>query len=468
MPNPIAYLALLIWPFVMVVLFRRLSLERALIWSVLGAYLLLPPAPFAALKVPGLPALDKMSLPAVVAYLIVTLMLKRSVPLLPKNLLARILMMLFIIAPFGTVMTNPEWIPVAQRPSLPGLKLYDALSIIAYQGFVVLTFALARSLLASAAALREILIALMVGGLAYTVPMLIEIRLSPQLNVWIYGFFQHSFEQMMRQGGYRPIVFLAHGLWVAFFAMTAVLAAASLARYSQGDTRRRLLLATGYLFVVLVLCKSIGALLYAVAFLPLILISDQKWLIRFASVMVVLALVYPVLRANGHIPADQLVEYFARFSADRAQSLQYRFHNEAILVEHAYRKPWFGWGGYERSLLQDAVTGRTYTVPDGRWVIVFGMYGWSGYIAEFGLLALPVLLLLRESWRQRLPLAAPIGAMVIIHGVNMIDMLPNATLTPLSWLLAGAMLGHAEWLSDERRKTKIDRTKLANHARTII
>lgn len=468
MPNLIAYLALLLWPFVMVVLFRRLSLERALIWSVLGAYLLLPPAPFAALKVPGLPALDKMSLPAVVAYLIVTLMLKRSVPLMPKNLMARVLVLLFIIAPFGTVMTNAELIPVAQRVSLPGLRLYDALSIIAYQGFVVLTFALARSLLFSAEALREILIAFMIGGLAYSLPMLIEIRLSPQLNLWIYGFFQHSFEQMIRQGGYRPIVFLAHGLWVAFFAMTAVLATASLARSSHGDTRTRLMLATGYLFIILVLCKSIGALVYAVAFLPLILIADQRWLIRLGSAMVILALIYPVLRANGHIPADQLVDYIARFSAERAQSLEYRFNNEAILVEHAYRKPWFGWGGYERNLLQDVFSGRTYTVPDGRWVIVFGMYGWSGYIAEFGLLALPVLLMLRESWRRRMPLAAPIGAIVIIHGVNMIDMLPNATLTPLTWLVAGAMLGHAEWLSEERRKSKLDRSKLANQPRTII
>ena len=48
--------------------------------------------------------------------------------------------------------------------------------------------------------------------------MLVEVRLSPQINTWIYGFFQHDFIQMMRYGGFRPIVFLPHGLWVAFFA----------------------------------------------------------------------------------------------------------------------------------------------------------------------------------------------------------------------------------------------------------
>ena len=43
------------------------------------------------------------------------------------------------------------------------------------------------------------------------------------------GYFQHSFEQMMRAGGFRPIVFLYHGLWVAFLTATAVLAAFTLA-----------------------------------------------------------------------------------------------------------------------------------------------------------------------------------------------------------------------------------------------
>ena len=31
-------------------------------------------------------------------------------------------------------------------------------------------------------------------------------------------------------------------------------------------------------------------------------------------------------------------------------------------------------------------------------------------------------------------------------GINMIDMLPNATLMPFTWLIAGALLGYAEAL----------------------
>lgn len=456
MPNTFAYIMLLAWPLVMVAMFRRMSFERALIWSILGAYLFLPPDPFAQLKVPGVPALDKMSLPAVVAWLLVTQMLKRPVPIMPKGLAGRALLLLFIATPFATVVTNPESVPLIAGGALPGMVLYDALSIIAYQGFVILTFALARSLLASTEAMREILIALMIGGLIYSIPMLIEVRLSPQINIWVYGFFQHSFEQMVRQGGFRPIVFLAHGLWVAFFAMTAILAAAALAREAEGKERKRLIAVTAYLLVILVLCKSIGSLLYAVALLPVIWFAEPKWLIRISVMMGILALIYPVLRANGHIPADELVAYFAQYSADRAQSLEYRFQNEALLVEHAYLKPWFGWGGYGRNLLYHPETGRSYTVPDGRWVIVFGTYGWSGYLAEFGLLALPPMLLWRESMARNVKLAAPVGALALIHGINMIDMLPNATLTTLTWMIAGALLGHAEKLSGGYQEARGD------------
>lgn len=49
--------------------------------------------------------------------------------------------------------------------------------------------------------------------------MLYEVRLSPQLHRIFYGYFPHSFAQQVRGGGFRPVVFLQHGLWVAFFAM---------------------------------------------------------------------------------------------------------------------------------------------------------------------------------------------------------------------------------------------------------
>ena len=42
---------------------------------------------------------------------------------------------------------------------------------------------------------EEILRVLIIAGLVYSVPMLFEIRLSPQLHNWIYGYYPSQFVQ---------------------------------------------------------------------------------------------------------------------------------------------------------------------------------------------------------------------------------------------------------------------------------
>lgn len=60
-------------------------------------------------------------------------------------------------------------------------------------------------------------------------------------------------------------------------------------------------------------------------------------------------------------------------------------------------------------------------------------------------MALPVLSL---TWQARRKGAAPLpieaSTLALILAVNMLDMLPNATLIPFTWLIAGALLGYAE------------------------
>ena len=61
MPNAFAYLMLMIWPVACVVMFRRMGIERAIIWSILGGYLLLPPR--AVFDLPLVPDFNKTSIP---------------------------------------------------------------------------------------------------------------------------------------------------------------------------------------------------------------------------------------------------------------------------------------------------------------------------------------------------------------------------------------------------------------------
>src|SRR6202008_4639029 len=111
---------------------------------------------------------------------------------------------------------------------LPGVRYYDAVSALLSQFIFFIPFILARQFLRSAEANTLLLRALVIAGLAYTVPMLFEIRFSPPLHTWIYGYSPHDFIQQVRDGGFRPVVFIGHGLGVAFFALMAILASAAL------------------------------------------------------------------------------------------------------------------------------------------------------------------------------------------------------------------------------------------------
>ena len=47
-----------------------------------------------------------------------------------------------------------------------------------------------------------------------------------------------------------------------------------------------------------------------------------------------------------------------------------------------------------------------------------------------------------------------LAALALIIGISMIDMLPNSSLSPWTWLLAGALLGRAEALRGAARQLR--------------
>jgi len=456
MPNSLAYLVLALSPLICLAIFRSMPPGRALIVSLLGAYLFLPPQP-TAFDPPLLPPMNKESLPNLTVLLLCLALYRDRIELLPKSRAARVLLAIFIFSPLGTTITNLE--PVFfGRIGLPGMGIKDMVSTIFRQISIIAPFLLARNLLSSAEDQRDLLIAFVVGGLVYSVPMLLEVRLSPQINIWVYGFFQHSFEQMMREGGFRPIVFLYHGLWAAFFIMVCTAAAAILFRAEKGRPSAYAMVATVYLFAVLVLCKSLASLMYAMFLVPLVVFLPRRLQLWVAMGLTVLTLSYPMLKAVGAIPERQILAQAEKISADRAGSLRYRLENENVLLDRAMEKPLFGWGSWNRNMILDPVTGISTTVSDGFWVIALGVFGWVGWFGLFGLLLLPVVLLWRKLHGSVLRHASPyVAGMSLLLALNVFDMLPNATLTPLTWLWVGALLGYAERddIYVRKRKTQL-------------
>jgi hypothetical protein len=469
-PNIIAYLMLFIWPLVCWQLWLKMDKQRALIWTILGGYLIMPP--LTVINLPVLPDLDKNSIPNLMALYCAIYIGKESIKILPDAMLGKILIVLYAIAPFATVLTNGDPL-IFQVAQVQGMKIYDSFAAVSSQLIALIPFFLARKYLGTPEGLRTMLMVLITAGLAYSLPMLIESRFSPQMNVWVYGFFQHDFSQTIRQGGYRPMVFLPHGLWAAFFALMCLLAGVMHLREANAVSRPKAMMIAGYLAFILLVCKSAGVMIYAIGLVPLILFMSWRLQVIVAGFLAAIVVIYPMLRGLHLLPMQQIVDFAASFSPERAGSLQFRINNEELLLARAQERPWFGWGGYGRAFLHDPVTGEMTTIADGAWVIDMGTFGWLGFIAEFGLGALPLLALAREALsRHAAPFNRYAGAVALILAANLVDLLPNATLIPFTWLMAGALLGEAERLRSLRRASSREELRAGLHGgkskRTVI
>ena len=167
--------------------------------------------------------------------------------------------------------------------------------------------------------------------------------------------------------------------------------------------------------------------------------------VRIAMIISMIVITYPVLRGADFFPVETMLGLAEKIQAERAESLEYRFTNEAVLLEHARKKPLFGWGPWGRNYVYDPETGNATTIADGFWVITIGTYGWVGYIAVFGLLVLPIYMLNRNWHRVKDRGGAYLAAGVaIMLTINLINLLPNAGLRTTTWLIAGALIGFVE------------------------
>jgi hypothetical protein len=469
MPNAFAYAMLLIWPLVALWLFKRLPRAEALIWTLVAGYLLLPSKTY--INLPVLPELSKSNSPAFAALVMciagvggVMVRQRRqgaraaappdASPVtvrpgwLPGSAIGKVLVSAVVLGPFVTAFLNGDQISFAYGGFVKGLKPYDALAGVMNAGVLLLPMLLARKYLASAQKNRLLLRILMLAGLAYSLPMLIEVRLSPQLHVWFYGFFPHSFAQTYRFGGFRPVVFLGHGLLVALFTAMAFLATAALWRTASKANRPRLLLATLWLAVMLVLCKSVGSLVVAMLIAPMILILGRRTQMLAAVAIAAVVLLYPTLRGGGVMTAPGIISVTEKLIPGKVGSISLRVTNEDQLLARAAERPLFGWGGWGRSRVYDEYTGRDLSVTDGTWVIIIGENGWVGYLGTFGLLTLPIFGLFRLRADPGVTLET--SALCLILSLNLLDLLPNSGLTLITWLVAGALMGRAEQITADR------------------
>lgn len=303
-------------------------------------------------------------------------------------------------------------------------------------------YLLGRVYVRDLASAKELAIALVIGALIYVPLCLWEIRMSPQLHRIVYGFSTFEFSQAVRDDGFRPSVFMQHGLMAALYMGSATLAVYWLWR--TGAVRRLFGVQLKWLVagmgIMMILFKSSGALLLLAAGIAVLEATRR---VRAGFLILALLAVPPAYclsRISGW-NGETLVQLSRDLiNAERAESLNYRIRQEKALIAKALVQPAFGWGRWGGNHVYDE-HGRRVSVTDSYWIIVFGVSGYVGLFAYIVGMGIPPLLFLRRfrvrQWSD--PRLAPAAALAMILLLSSLDNLLNAMIMPIFPLLGGGL-----------------------------
>ena len=332
MPNSIAYLALIIWPIIAIILYRKKELVPATFWTIAGGYLLLPVG--VEFDFPLIPSMNKESMPPLMAFLGCKYVAKKNISLMPPKGIERNLIVLFFLGAIGTVFSNSESIYVGNS-YLPGLGIRDIFSVIVGKYLLLLPFILGLQLIKTTDDQIQLFKLIIFAGLLYSILILFEIRMSPQLHKWIYGFFPHTWGQQVRYGGFRPVVFLGHGLWVSMFIVIVIGAAITLSKLKIKLSKPPNVAVIAYLILLLILSKGFGSLLLGIVLLSAIWMFSPRLINLTAFAIAALSITYPFLCLFDIFPHQIVIENIKAINSTQAGSLQFRFNHEIALLEKA-------------------------------------------------------------------------------------------------------------------------------------
>ncbi|HCT45899.1 MAG: hypothetical protein CMJ35_05060 [Phycisphaerae bacterium] len=425
-PNTFAILALLIWPIAMLFLAMLLPVRKAVLISIIGGNLFLPPT---GITIPGMPNYTKL-LAAGLGALLIAIMFACPKLLAWRPRLLDLFFLGFLIAPSISSLIN-------------GLGPYDAASTFANRFLEWgVAYWVARALFTDLSSLRDLSIGVVASAIAYAPFCLFEIVMSPQLNRMIYGFRPSDWVMTKRMGGWRPMVFMQHGLALAAWVAAAALVAWILWR-SKSITNiwgiPMSIVAIG-LVILTIMLRSTGA---AILLLGLIAAAEFIHATRLRPLlllMIILPMGYVGLRTIGW-EGQQLVSAVSIFGEERAGSLNMRLENDQMIADKAMQRPVFGWGGWGRWRVKDDF-GNDITVSDSWWAILLGTTGVFGLTCTYATFISPLIPLARHKLESRI-FIGPLGAAWAIgFGVLLfvIDTLANAMPNTSFMLMAGVLV----------------------------
>jgi len=439
-------LVLCLWPVVTLVFFFTMRPERAALASIFGGLLFLPEV--TSFRLPMLPPFTKQTIPYLSVLLAYTVRRPKRVWRLPEEKWVLLVVAALVVDGIGIWRTNRDPLVVGDwhKLTLPGLTFTDGMFLALDNIFTcAIPFFLGGVIVRDVNDLLGLLRTLVKAALVYSFFALIELRMSPQLHRWIYGFAQHSFSQAIRFGGYRPMIFMAHGLAVGLFFSVSLMASTGLpagVRVWRMKPRTVFI----YLAIMVLLCKSTSAAVYALACVPIMVFAKPRKAQKMAMVLAAVVLAYPSLRQAGLFPTEQVVSAATSLvGAERAESMAFRFRNEDALTEKARERPWFGWGAYGRNVNYDE-NARPVSVTDGLWIIDLSMGGMMAFASLFGLLVIPIFLAAKRLGKLPPDETRLVSSLSLMVAVTAIDLLPNGLFSNYPYFLSGALLAVSQSL----------------------
>jgi hypothetical protein len=423
------------------ILFVARRPEMTCINLVIVACLFLPTQ--AGIKLPFMELLDRNTLPYLCFF--IALVLRGWRPL-ARGRVGRSAHVYFAIAMAAAVctwLTNRDTVEFGDHPRLilQPLTFQDSIGAIRSDlVMIVIPFLLGRMVVRSADLGLHLIRGIAIGGLVYSLCILVELRMSPVLHLWLYGRYPGDVIHAMRGSGYRPMVFMQQGLAVAVFMAVAVVAAVTLGRLHKKVLNISWKLWAIYLLLILVACKSTAGLVYALVLAPLVWLARPKRQLRMVALIGTLFLLYPISRGYDLFPTQTLLTVAGKFSDDRAASMATRFDSEKLLIDKVQQRIAFGWGGYGRpNLYHD---GHALAIFDGWWIISLSHRGAIYLVVVSLILVAPILAANRKlraikDPRDRIILAG-LAAMLL---ASVVDLIPNGLFLNYPFFLAGALSG---------------------------
>lgn len=435
------------WIPVVLVMFLVMPPRRAVVVSLISSWLFLPQLFY---SVPLLPDYTKVTATSYGIILGALLLDPQSRVLRFKPMWIDLPMLVWVISPFFSSLSNE-------------LGTYDGASRVVDTLITDgLPYLIGRLYFRTPDDCKDFALGILIGGLAYVPLCLFEIRMSPQLHQMVYGFKPFSdWAMTQRWGGWRPTVFLQHGLAVGVWMTTAAAIAFWMWRTKaiKDIWGIPMWVAAPIIIVTAVLCKTSGALMIFAAILAAMMLvryADSKALLYFIILSVP---VYLVLRTTQVFTGTELAEWIGTtfpLLEDRANSLKFRMDHENAIVLLTYERPLLGWGGWGRAFDTYVEGYESKAVPDSMWVRAFGEGGVIGLVAMYGYYLIPPLVLLTKMKAKEWSSAtcAPVTGMAMVILIYAMDCVFNTMPNPVFIVAIGGVAGMAASLSRNPASSK--------------